>query len=385
MANSFTETTNQGWLSRIGDSIKGLLFGIIAIPAAVLLLWWNEGRAVQTADSLKEGAAAVVSVSADKVDPGNDKKLVHLTGEVKAAKEVSDPLFRISVPALRLTRKVEIYQWVETKKTEKREKVGGSEETKTTYTYAKEWESDVVNSTEFKQAADHLNSGALIAENESFNAEGVTMGAFKLPDSLVSQLDNTSQHVVTAADVEKLAADLKVKAKAHNGLLFFGADPAAPEIGDQRVEFEIVKPGTFSVLAAQLGETFEPYQTKAGDPLHFIESGAVSAVTMIKNAESANKIMTWVARFFGFLIMAFGFMALMRPLGVLGSVIPLIGNIIGTGTGLISFVLAGTLSVLVIAVAWVVARPLLGVALVVLAVCGLILMLKMAKAGKAAA
>ena len=60
----------------MGVSIKGILFGLVAIPVCVILLWSNEGRAVTTANSLKEGAAAVVAVAADKVDAANDKILV---------------------------------------------------------------------------------------------------------------------------------------------------------------------------------------------------------------------------------------------------------------------------------------------------------------------
>ncbi len=43
MADSYTEVTSQNWFSRIGESIKGILFGIIIIPVTIILLWWNEG------------------------------------------------------------------------------------------------------------------------------------------------------------------------------------------------------------------------------------------------------------------------------------------------------------------------------------------------------
>ena len=58
----------------------------------------------------------------------------------------------------------------------------------------------------------------------------------------------------------------------------------------------------------------------------------------------------------------------MRPLSILGSVVPFIGNIIGMGTGLISFVLAGAISLVVVAIAWIVVRPVLGITLLVLAI-----------------
>ena len=385
MADSYTEVTSQNWFSRIGESIKGILFGIIIIPVTIILLWWNEGRAVTTANSLKEGAAAVVHVAADKVDAANEKKLVHLTGDAKAAEAVVDPDYGVSAPALRLVRSEEIYQWVENQKSETKQKVGGGEETTTTYTYDKKWVDAPVNSAEFKKPDGHTNEGELIAGNKNISAENVTLGAFKVPEGFVSRMGSPTKYAVTDDDLAKLPADLKEGTQIQAGAFYFGAKPDAPAVGDLRTSFEIVKPGTFSIMAAQLGDTFEPYQTKAGDAIDFIEAGTVSAETMFKNAASANTIITWLLRFLGFLFMAFGFMAIMKPLSVLGSVIPFIGNIIGMGTGLISFVLAATISLIVIAIAWIFVRPLLGILILVLAVGSFIYMRKLAAASKPAA
>ncbi|MFM2142252.1 MAG: hypothetical protein RLZZ476_796 [Verrucomicrobiota bacterium] len=375
MSDSFTEYSRQGWLSRIGESFKGILFGIIVIPLCLILLWWNEGRAVTTARSLAEGAAAVVAVQPDKVDAANDKKLVHVTGEVKADAKAVDDHFQVSASALKLIRNVEIYQWVEDKKTEKKQNTGGSEETRTTYTYKKEWVDEPVRSQDFKQSAGHENTGELIADSDSFIPAKVTLGAYQMPETLVARMSGAEKLLLADED---LPENLKERAKVHNGVFYVGKDPAAPQIGDQRVSYEIVKPGPFSIIAAQIGETFGEYQTKAGDALSMIESGVVTAEVMFKNAATANAILTWVLRFGGFLFMSFGFMAIMRPLSVLGSVLPFLGNLIGMGTGLIAFVLAGVVSLVVIAIAWIVVRPVLGIALLVLAVGGLIWMRKMA-------
>lgn len=385
MPDTYTEVTHQGWFSRIGESIKGILFGIVVIPLCIILLWWNEGRAVTTANSLKEGAAAVVSVPADKVDPANDKKLIHVTGEAKSAADVSDPDFGVSLPALRLVRNEEIYQWVESSRSEKKEKFGGGEETVTTYTYEKKWVDEPVSSGKFKQPNGHANQGALISGNGNFPAANVTLGAFQVPESFVNRMGDPDRQSMTEADLAKLPAALKSNAQVKNGFFYFGQNPDTPQVGDTRVFFEFVKSGTFSILAAQSGSTFEPYQTKAGDAISFIEEGTVTAETMFKNANSANNFMTWLARFGGFLFMSFGFMAIMRPLSVLGSVVPFIGSIIGMGTGLIAFALAAVISLVIIAIAWLVARPILGIALLVAAVGGLIAMRKMASGSRAAA
>lgn len=386
MPDTHIEVTHQGWFSRIGSSIKGILFGIIVIPLCVILLWWNEGRAVTTANSLKEGAAAVVHVSSDKIDPANDKKLVHLTGEAAASAPVTDPDFGLSVPTLRLVRSQEIYQWVEDRKSEKKQQIGGGEETVTTYTYTQKWVDEPVSSAKFKNPQGHANTGSLIAGgNDNFAAAHVTLGAFVIPQTFVQGMGDPAKYSVTEADLTKLPKDLQDNAHIQTGTFYFGTKPDAPQVGDVRVSFEVVKPGIFSIIAAQSGSTFERYQTKAGNQISFVEEGTVSAETIFKNAARTNTIITWLARFGSFLFMSFGFMAIMRPLSVLGSVIPFIGNIIGMGTGLISFVLAATVSLIVIALAWLAARPVLSITLLVAAVIGIFLLRKLAASSKAAA
>ena len=80
MSNSFTETTSTSWFGRLRHSVGGVVIGLVLIVGMVVLLFWNEGRAVTTARSLAEGAGAVVSVGADAVDAANEGKLVHVSG-----------------------------------------------------------------------------------------------------------------------------------------------------------------------------------------------------------------------------------------------------------------------------------------------------------------
>lgn len=81
---SYTETTTQSWFSRIGDSLKGILVGIVLVGVAIMLLFWNEGRTVKRYRALKEGASQCIEVRSDAVDVANDNKLVFPTASSRS-------------------------------------------------------------------------------------------------------------------------------------------------------------------------------------------------------------------------------------------------------------------------------------------------------------
>ncbi len=367
MADQFQEVSSQGWFSRIGESIKGLLFGGVLFVASFPLLWWNEGRAVQTYKSLQEGRGAVVSVQAEKADPANESRLVHLSGMATTQETLTDPVFRVAEQAIRLLRKAETYQWVEEKKSEKKKKLGGGEETVTTYSYSKDWKEGRIDSGDFKEPAGHANPPSLAFESQSWQARQVNIGGFQLSDGLTGSIRRSVEVAFKQAALEALPAELKTKARIHGSGLYLGGDPASPAVGDVRVSFSKVPPADVSVIAQQTGARLGPYQTQAGDRLEMLEAGVVTADAMFKGAEQANTMLTWVLRFVGFLVMLFGLLLLLRPFRVLADVVPLLGTLVGMGIGLVAFSVAAPLTLLTIAIAWVAHRPVLGIGLILVA------------------
>jgi hypothetical protein len=152
--DTFTETTTNGWGGRIGQSIVGvfigIFIGILLIPAAIALLYWNDGRAVEAISALNQGLHHVVDATPDAVLPANDGKLVHLTGQVTTTTPASDPAFGVTGDGLlRLLRKVEMFQWKEETNTTNQQSMGGSETTQTTYSYHRVWSEDAIDSGAF--------------------------------------------------------------------------------------------------------------------------------------------------------------------------------------------------------------------------------------------
>ena len=65
--------------------------------------------------------------------------------------------------------------------------------------------------------------------------------------------------------------------------------------------------------------------------------------------------------------MFIGLMLVLRPLSTMGDVIPFVGSLVEFGAALFSGVVAICLSLVVISIAWILYRPLVGVSLLVAA------------------
>jgi hypothetical protein len=61
--------------------------------------------------------------------------------------------------------------------------------------------------------------------------------------------------------------------------------------------------------------------------------------------------------------MFIGLSLVLKPLSVLADVLPILGDIVGIGTGVIAFLVALVLSAATVAVAWILYRPLLAIGL----------------------
>ncbi len=369
MADSFEVVSNRSWFSRIGSAIAGFFIGPLLILASVILLFWNEGRSVDTYKILKEGEGVVVSVGADDVDSSNDGKLVHVSGEVMTDAVLTDEDFGVSANAVRLRREVSMFQWEEKQESKTRKKIGGGEETVTTYTYRKAWSESLLESSNFHEPAGHENPREFSLESDSWDARDVRLGAFTLSPGLVAIMNDFS-----ALPIREIpeGAEWPAGVSLDKGGIYVGKNPSEPQIGDLRIAYSEVKPGEASILAAQQGSTFQPYRTKAGGSIEMIRSGILDAREMFAAAHSENTFLTWILRGFGLLLAWAGFGLLFAPLSVLADFIPFLGNLVGAATGAVSFLLAVAVSFTVIAIAWIFFRPLLGLLLLAVAVAAVI-------------
>jgi hypothetical protein len=354
-SDQFSETTHQSWFSRLGGALKGILVGLVLVLVAMVLIFWNEGRAVQTARSLAEGAGQVRSVDAARPDPALEGRLVHVASPVRAGPPPADAELGLTAPGgtLRLIRRVEMFQWREEQQSETRTALGGGTETVTTYRYSRGWAEGRVDSSRFRQPDGHQNPEPRHA-GASWYAPEARLGGFRLAPA---QLDGLAAEEALAPPAAQ---------NTQGNVLFLGANPQAPRIGDLRITWRIARPEALSVVAAQRGEGFAPFATRAGDALFMLVPGQVPATEIFAQAEAANAMLTWLLRLVGFVLMLAGWGMVLRPLKVLADVLPPVGAVVGFGTGLVALVLTLVLAPTLIAIAWLFYRPVVALAVLAL-------------------
>ena len=401
---------NPSWAQRLGTSFKGVLAGLALFVAGFPILFLNEGRAVDTARRLKEGAGAVVDVPAEKIDAANEGKLVHVSGKADTQDVLADDVFGISATALRLTRTVEVYQTVEHAET-KRIKEGDKTREVTTYTYSNEWRGSPVNSSEFHDASKRAANPPAAMPFNSLDryAQNVTLGAFKLSETDVKRIGGKQPF--------EYPADFKVPATLPNGQFQNGifyvpyslapaAVPAttprassgmspllaaaqaatnmsaavanaaataltggrsvavAPVPGDVRVMFSVVKPHDVTIVEQQTNGTLAPWAASDGETLSFVRDGIVPAAKIFADAQSMNSKLTWLLRLVGLLVMYFGLKKVLGPLDTLVDAIPILNGVIAMGTSLVAGLVSAACALITIGVAWIYYRPWIGIPLV---------------------
>ena len=378
MSDQFTEVTTKSWGSRLMDSIRGLFLGLILIIGSLILLWWNEGRAIHTENDLKDGSKNVVHLQSNLPLPENEDKLVHLTGTVNTADTLNDPDFNIYTNAIALKRNVLFYQWEERSEEKTEKELGGSEKTTTTYSYSKNWVSSKINSNNFKKPEGHINNSAYSYSNSSYEAENVFIDSFKLSKEVIDKISNFEPFPLDSSSKNN-----SYKISSNTIYLGSGNLENNPQIGDVKISFEVVKSSQLvSIISKQSQNTLVPFVGKNGSTINELMFGEVSADEMFKEAISNNKMITWLLRLLGLVFCISGFMLLFKPLVIIGDFVPFIGSIVGIGTGFLSTILGMIFSFITVAIAWFFYRPIISIILISVVVLLFIFLLYRRKAIK---
>ena len=382
---AYQEKTTVGYGSRVGSSFRNIGTGFILFVAGTALLWWNEGRVVKTDKMLNEAESVTVEVETiDRINPEMDGSLVHATGFANTEDSLIDAQFGIGATAISMARSVEYYQWVEHSQEQRKDKLGGKEEIVTTYTYTKEWTDSAVQSSQFHDPAYQKKNFVLTAaESEEWQAEKVTFGAFVLNDSQIKSisgeepvslsLDSTTldgwnkemRQVLNRQDGSE--TDSLQLVHVNNNQLYYGVSPSSPAVGDVRITWTKVLPAKVTIIAKQKGNTFTSFKAKNGKTFSTLVMGERDAEEIYEGAHETNHMLMWIFRIVGILFVIIGLKCIFGILETLLKVVPFVANIIGWGVGAVCTVVGLVWSLIIIALAWLFYRPLIGIAILAVA------------------
>jgi len=176
------------------EKLHGAMVGFVLFVLAFPVLWFNEQRQAKM-EALFGRAAKIArtNIDSEKVDPQNERCLVHTQGKTHTEEQLQDEVLGASIVVTgcaKLNRSTEMLQWVEESKEEKRDDNWGGEEKITTYSYSQEWRSCLEDSSRFNDSSYMNPSPPCELGDKLQTAKRVGFGAFTLPKDLVSGLHN---------------------------------------------------------------------------------------------------------------------------------------------------------------------------------------------------
>jgi Ran GTPase-activating protein (RanGAP) involved in mRNA processing and transport len=337
------------------------IVGLVLVLASLAGLFLVEHLAIGTAVSLEQGAAATQTISAGKVDPANEGKLVHVSGEATTTQKVSDSDMGISAEALRLDREVEMSYYKETKQESKKDG-----KTVVTYKHEQLWSKEKPKKLESPPAGQQ-NPSEKPYPDQTFTASDVHLGAFTLTSSQVGKIPAKENLTVTNDMLAGLPGDLKDKARVDGeGRLYLstgGGTVDNPRVGDVRIRYKVARTQVVTVVARQAGTSFEPFTPEAGDKIDEIQPGELSREEMFARAGSSRSLKSWVMRAVCFVALLVGlFLVIYRQAFVSSGMAPE-GIVANVAVVFLAIAFAVCLMMAVSGIRWLSYRPGIGTGL----------------------
>jgi hypothetical protein len=335
-----------------------MIIGVVCFIGSFYFIFSNESRLIESIKTLSECQKLTVAIDSSKIDPLYNNRLVHIYGVAQTNDFLRDPIFGVQENALRLERIVEMYQWKEKRHSRRRSAFSSR------YTYDKVWSEEPIDSSKFMYSSGHENP-AMPYQTAIYLANNVKVSNFNLAPLFINQINNVTSYTLSPDNFNAMDNRLKKSFKLRNNSYFSG-DPDNPQIGAINIRYEIVKPTDISVIGKQNNNTLQAYNIKNSE-ITLVEIGNKNIESMFTIAEQKNKFQAWFLRIGAFFLMWIGLLIAFYPIAVLCDFVPFIGDILDFASTLVLGLVALALSLVIIAIAWLIYRPLIAATFIVLA------------------
>ena len=369
MPDVFTERAHNSFGGNIINSIKGVLFGAILFIASFFVLYWNEGRL-----DYSQYAQKAIQLG-PAVEQSAQGKLISATGAVVSSESVGDEYLRPG-KYLAVKRVAEMYAWKQQTKSKTKNNTGGSSDTETTYSYAKEWNEHPWPSKSFKYPDGHENPTMPFGGAEN-KVKTAALGSYDLSFDQIQTRAEDFAPLVLAPEQVILSNQIKLE---NSSYLFFGKGAMAePQVGDLRVSYQTLAPGReYTVFGKLTGQKIEPYLVEKNNSWFYPLIAGTRDAAVKKLSDNYTSAL-WIWRGVGFAMMWVGLMLLLGPLGALANFFPMLGALTKNMVFFITLPVALALSGAAILVAMVFHNLLVLLALLAVAVVAGVVILRRKK------
>jgi len=210
----------------------------------------------------------VLTGSAATPGPAANGKLVLAVGAPEIKAPARDAQFGVAADAPALLRKVEMFQWNETR-------FGGVRN------YDQNWYDHPIDSTAFGDPAAHANPGAFPISAARFDSTGVAVGGFMLAPELVHMIDGPEPF---EPDLSHLPPNMAATFQVRDGTLVTSVNSAHPQVGDLRISWMQIVPSYLTVFARDDGGTLVPASNPAGVAIAQVLIGRHSLTDVLTDA-----------------------------------------------------------------------------------------------------
>lgn len=319
--------------------------------------------------ALEEGLRDVtVPETISVVFEENNGKLVLVSGQLDVPDPLTESYYGISINAAKLRKVVQVYQWHETED-QKRQTVEGADsdphDHEKTYSYDTDWYDYHIDSSNFANTLGHHNPhlSDWPANSTLVTNSRVKIGNYLLGSDLKKKFDNFKPFT---SDVRPRAEGVRIYA----GLYYHSQNVWQPEVGDYRVQFSYAgRAGDeFTAVGKQAGREVRAYSTEAGEELLILQEGIRAAWEVFRTEHANNRTMTWIYRLGGWFVLFLGLSCVSHLLEVTLDLQPWLRRLLVLGVTSLHFSVSVTVTLAIIGMGWVWYRPLVGLALLTLAI-----------------
>ncbi|VVC94124.1 unnamed protein product [Leptidea sinapis] len=276
------------------------LMSLILFSGVTYFLIWAEGNAIQSnlmLDELVSGAETIDVFVGDEA-ARYEGRVVHIIGPLQILEPISEPDYNIHVQAVKLRKRVQMYQWIEETTETENFLTERAEESQKTYWYHKEWKDYVVESSLFYIRPGHHNPTSMPLFSETQIAENVKIGWMYLGLDVKRKVND---YYEIWSDTRPERNDIKL----HSGFYYHGNSPLEHEIGDLRVHFSYA--GRVNDIYTAVGVvergTLQPYSPAsfpAADPISLFRKGSYTLKQLYDLEKRDANTHTWKYRLLGF-------------------------------------------------------------------------------------